>query len=167
MEPTLFWTIFGAIGSSLGALIGALALIIALKAYFQPITIALSARLTSGCIIAENIAINIYSISVSNKGLREVSISSITLQVGRKNLYVDFITQGTLLAQLLPRYPVRLSQGTSVSLHLPYEKFNSEMKRNVESSQINPKDRISIAVRDETDATHLFRTKFRVKDFCK
>ena len=161
------WTIIGAIGSSLGAIIGAIALIVALKAYFQPARVALSAKMSAGFIINPSLSFNVYSIDVYNKGLRDVSISNISLRTGDKTMFLDLIPQGTIVEAFEPHFPVRLTQGTSVSFHLPYEKFNREIKRMVDDRQLNLKDKVRIAVKDGTDGTHLFKTKFKIESFCK
>ena len=167
MEPTLLWTIIGAIGSSLGAIVGAIALIVALKAYFQPIRVALSAKISAGFIMNRNTSINVYSIDVSNKGLRDVTVTNISLRAGNQTIFLDFMLQNTPLAYFEPHYPATLTQGTSVTFHLPYEKFNNEIARCVRQSQLNPEERVLIAVRDGTDGIHLFKTRYRIKNFCK
>ena len=167
MNPTLCWTIIGAIGSSLGALIGAIALIIALKAYFQPLKIALSAKISNGIIANQLESFSVYSISVHNKGIREITVTNISLKVGDRTLFLDMLPQGTVLMPYEPQFPVKLSQGTSVALHLPYDRFNLEIARLVKQSHLNLNERVMIAVRDGTDAVHQFKTGLRVKSFIR
>lgn len=165
MDSTLFWTIFGAIGSSLGALIGAIALIIALKAYMQPIRISMSAKIQWGSIVNQIYSEDVYSIDVVNKGIRPVTVKNVSLQVADKTLFLDTIWQGRTLSAFEPKFPVRLDQGNSVTVYLPYDKFRIDITNLVINERINEQDRIYIVIRTADDTTLKFKTKEKVSTF--
>ena len=48
MDPSLKWTIIGALGSWAGAIMGVEAILIAIKAYIQPMRIKLKASMSNG-----------------------------------------------------------------------------------------------------------------------
>ena len=65
MDPSLKWTIIGALGSWAGAIIGVAAILIAIKAYIQPIRIKLKASMSNGIMTVSGVTFHAYTVSVS------------------------------------------------------------------------------------------------------
>lgn len=90
MDWNLFWSAFGAIGSTLGSFITAIALIVAIKQYKQPLKKRIDVDVYKVCnCINEKELVELYCISVKNRGVRPITIQSICVEFDKMSVIVD------------------------------------------------------------------------------
>lgn len=87
MDWNLFWNAFGAIGTTVGSLITACAVVIAVKQYKQPLDKLIKVQFSSAIASILGKSVALYCISIKNKGIRTVEISSINVK-GKKEEFV-------------------------------------------------------------------------------
>ena len=165
MDKALLWTIIGAIGSSFGAMIGSVALIIAIKAYLLPIKRNIKATLTSGFFINETMSIDVFSIQVTNSGVRPITVGSIGLGYDEHTIFLDSVPRNTVLQFFEPKYPVKLEQGSYVTFYLPRDLFIAGMIEQFGNKPELHNKKMYIKVSDDSTTGLKIKTHYYLKDF--
>lgn len=150
----LFWTAFGAIGTTIGSLITAIAVAVAVRQYRAPLVKRLKISFNSAFVGDTDL----FSIDVSNAGIRPVNISNIYLNTGTKNLilnYAQFSIPGSLPEI---RFPVALQPEQKVTMLLDRSKLISFLESETRKGMFKTSMRLRVAVTDQTGGWHYHNT---------
>lgn len=161
------WTIIGAIGSWAGAVMGVIAILIAVKAYIQPFQVKLKASMASGIVATQNQTFMVYTITVSNIGIRAVTIDSIMLSTKRKNYYIAKLEENGLLGFFSSQFPVLLEPGCVASMYFEKEKLDSELGILFEKNEESHHELVKININAAGEADIRKKSSFRVSDFLR
>ena len=165
MDWNLFWTAFGAIGTTLGSLITASAVVVAVIQYKEPLVKRIKITFTSAIPLASEIENRLFRIGVSNTGIRPINISNIYINVGKKNLMINY-AQFSLAGVLPPLlFPVELQPEHEIVMYLDEQKIAQYFSDSLAQSKFYANTLVKIAVTDKTGGWHYHSTKLSVKDF--
>lgn len=167
MDMSLKWTIIGALGSWAGAIMGVVAILIAIKAYIQPMRIKLKASMANGIMAVTGITFQSYTISVSNIGMRTVTIDSITLSTSKKNYLLSALEMNTALAAYQPEFPIKLEQGAKVDMFFQKYKLDSQLADLLIKNSEDSTETVMININISGEKDLKIKTLFKVGDFIK
>ena len=167
MFTELFWTAFAAIGTTLGSLVTAIAVVIAVSQYRQPLIKKVKITASVGFPVMDNgiSGDNYYCISVSNIGARNVNISNVYIQFGRKKgrkLIINDIEVPYLKKVNFPRI---LEPEAHFEMFLDYETLMSGIRKTYENGEISKSDNVMILVTDNSGGNYYKKIGVNVKKF--
>ena len=167
MDWTLFWTAFGAIGTTLGSLITAIAVVVAVKQYKEPLIKRINITFKSAIPVGMNVDNFLYCISVSNSGIRPITISNIYLNVGSKNLMINN-AQFSVYGFIQPlSFPVELQPEKEVNMYLDEQVVAHFFSDAIKNNHFDSETIVKIAVTDTTNGWHYHSTKMTVGSFAR
>lgn len=168
-DPTLRWTMIGAMGSWAGSVFGAIALIISLFALWLPQKVKLKVEIGTGMMMSQVPGIgkiDAYIITVKNVGMRPVTVNNVYLNFGGRkmgDIFVGVLNQGSPLQMYTPQFPKRLDQGESFEYYLLRDKLVIALKHYEDKT---PKDTpLFIRVDEVTTGNKYHKTKWTLKTF--
>lgn len=168
-DPTLCWTMIGAMGSWAGSVFGAIALIISLFALWLPQKVKLKVEIGTGMMMSQVPGIgkiDAYIITVKNVGMRPVTVNNVYLNFGGRkmgDIFVGVLNQGSPLQMYTPQFPKRLDQGESFEYYLLRDKLVIALKHYEDKT---PKDTpLFIRVDEVTTGNKYHKTKWTLKTF--
>lgn len=168
-EPSLRWTMIGAIGSWAGSIFGAIALVISLFALWLPQKVKLMVSMSSGMMISQAPdvdRIDAYIITVKNIGMRAVTIKNVYLNFGGKkksNIWVGMLNQGSPLQLYTPEFPKRLESGESFDYYLWRDKLLDGLRHYEKDTPRNIK--FYVCVDEVTTGQKYHKTTWTLKTF--
>ena len=163
MDWNLFWSAFGAIGTTFGSLITAVAVIVAVHQYRQPFVKKIKTDFSVGIPIMTNNTCGdlIFTISVSNTGIRDIEVTNIYLNVGSKNLVLNKVCIMDVA------FPHLLEQEKSLSMYIPCSSIAVQIASMVASGEINEKTKIKVLTTDSAGKKYYFKTKYSAGSIIK
>lgn len=167
MDPSLKWTIIGALGSWAGAIMGVAAILIAIKAYIQPMRIKLKASMSNGIMTVSGVTFHTYTISVSNIGMRAVTVDSIMLSTSKKNYFLSALEMNTALAAYQSEFPIKLEQGTKADMYFQKYKLDSQLADLLIKNSEDSAETVMININIAGEKDLKVKTPFKVGDFIR
>lgn len=167
MEPSLKWTIIGALGSWAGAIMGVAAILIAIKAYIQPMRIKLKGSMSDGIMLVDGITFQAYTISVSNIGMRTVTVDSIILSTSKTNYFLSALEMNTVLGDYQPKFPLKLEPGAKADMFFQKYKLNSQLGDLLNKNSEDPAETVMIKINLAGEKDLKVKTPFKVGDFIR
>ena len=163
MDWNIFWSAFGAIGTTFGSLITAVAVIVAVYQYRQPFVKKVKTNFSVGIPIMTNNACGnlIFTICVSNTGIRDIEVTNIYLNIGSKNLVLNNVCMMDV------SFPQLLEQEKSLSMYIPCASVAAQMASMVASGEINEKTKVKVLTTDSSGKQYYFKTKYSVESIIK
>ncbi|WP_029201533.1 hypothetical protein [Oribacterium sp. NK2B42] len=167
MDPSLKWTIIGALGSWAGAIMGVAAILVAIKAYIQPMRIKLKASISNGIMTVAGITFQAYTVSLSNIGMRTVTIDSIMLSTSKKNYFLSALEMNTALAVYQPEFPIKLEQGAKTDMYFQKYKLDSQLAYLFIKNSEDATETVMININIAGEKDLKVKTSFKVGDFIR
>lgn len=158
MDWDLFWSAFGAIGTTVGSMITAIAVVVAVYQYKQPLKKRIRISFSSGIIVfpLDDSDDQIYTINVSNTGIRPVVLTNIYFRVGKNNLVLNNLEHSDLSK---PKFPCTLNQEEAVSMHISSLRLRAILAKMIAENKISGRAKIKILVTDTTGGEYFHKTK--------
>jgi len=159
---------FGAIGTTIGSLITAIAVVVAVVQYKQPLIKRVSIAFgTAFPVFDFGLGKSYYSITLANTGIRQIIITNIYLNAGKKNIVVN-----NLMADLDPNnpgsdFPKVLSPESSFAVFVSYEDLSNAFNDLLNRKEIRPNQKIRILATDTTAGKHYGKIKITAKRIAK
>lgn len=156
----LFWTAFGAIGTTIGSMITAIAVAIAVKQYRQPLTKYIE--------VSHGIQFPIYDyglgpagiyISIKNKGIRTINVSSVYLK-GKSKLYLNNIQYPGLSSV---SFPTELRPEDNINFSMELVKFEHEIEKMVAQGVIKRNCNLRIVISDTLGKEYFDKKKVKIR----
>ena len=146
---------------------GVAAILIAIKAYIQPMRIKLKASMSNGIMTVSGVTFHAYTISVSNIGLRTVTVDSITLSTSKKNYFLFTLEMNTALVAYQPEFPIKLDQGAKADMFFQKYKLDSQLADLLSKNSENPAETVMININIAGEKDIKVKTPFKVGDFIR
>ena len=169
-DPSLKWTIIGALGSWAGSIFGAIALVISILAFWLPQKVKINVAVSTGMMItelSETGKIDAYIVTVKNAGMRAITVDNVYLNFDRRkelgDIFVGMLNKDSLLEAHTPRFPKRLEQGESFDYYLLKEKLDTALGHYEEKTPRNTP--LFIRVDEVTQGSQYYRTKWTLGSF--
>lgn len=167
---SLRWSIIGAIGSWAGSIFGAMALIISILAFLLPQKVRIKVETSTGFMLSQVPGvdrIDAYIVTVSNVGIKPVSITNLYLHFGKikkenGDIFIGALNIDSLLQAYTPKFPVRLDQGESFSYYLLKDKLDNALYHLEKSPLDSP---LYIRIDEVITGNKYYKTKFTLKTF--
>lgn len=167
---SLRWSIIGAIGSWAGSIFGAIALIISILAFSLPQKAKIKVEASTGFMLSQVPGvdrIDAYIVTVSNVGIKPISITNIYLHFGKikkenGDIFIGALNIDSLLQAYTPKFPVRLDQGESFSYYLLKEKLDNALYLLEKSSLDSP---LYVRIDEVITGSKYYKTKFTLRTF--
>lgn len=164
MDWNIFWSAFGAIGTTVGSMITAIAVVIAVKQYRQPITKVIEVTFGSALTV-ERQPMELYTISIKNRGVRPVVINSINAQGNKKNLFLN--NMHVPLEEKYKKFPARIEPEECATFYFVAEDFRGEMQKMVDLKVLKKRMKFKVFVTDSLGDYHFCKNNVRVKKLLK
>lgn len=163
MDWNIFWSAFGAIGTTLGSLITAGAVAVAVKQYKQPITKLIKVGFNSSIAMdINNRPVELYTLSVKNRGVRLVVINSVNLKGYKHNLFMNLM-QSKLFDY--KNFPSEVQPEECVDYYFEANKFRDELKKMVQDGYLKKSQNLIVFVQDSLGDEYYCDTKVKVRKF--
>ncbi len=158
------WTKIGAIGSCIGAGLSLFAVIISLLAYNLPLRNRLRVSMGSAFGLSDSKAIEFYTITIENQGVRAVTVDDVLISIGNnaRNIVLWRSGELSIVHPDSAEIPKRLDAGESMILYLYKLRFDLTIK-NFPNDGRN--ERLFIIIDSASRGKKYFKTKARVDDF--
>ena len=162
MDWNLFWNAFGAIGTTIGSMITAITVVVAVYQYKQPLKKRIRITFNSGIIVfpLDDSDDKIYSINVSNTGIRPVVLTNIYFRVGKNNLVLNNLEHAHCAKV---QFPYTLNQEEAVSMHISCLHLKSVLEKLIAEHKISGSAKIKILVTDTTGGEYFHNTRCKVR----
>lgn len=165
MDWNIFWSAFGAIGTTIGSLITAIAVVVAVKQYKQPITKLIKVEFNSSIAVDINNKTHMmYTLSVKNKGVRDVVINGLYVKGKGSNLFINNMQTKMTEFKVLP---IMVGAEQCIEFYFNASDFQEEIKRMIESKHIDKQQKFVVFVIDSLGDSYFCKTKIRVGQLVK
>lgn len=161
MDWNIFWSAFGAIGTTIGSLITAGAVVVAVKQYKQPITKIVKVGFNSSMAMdINNKPLELYTLSVKNRGIRLVTINSIYVKGSKHNLFMNLMQSKFVEYK---NFPTEVQPEECVNYYFEAKKFRDELKKMVQNKYLKKNQNLIVFVQDALGDEYYCNTKVKVK----
>ena len=165
MDWNVFWSAFGAIGTTIGSLITAIAVVVAVKQYRQPITKLIKVEFNSSIAIDINNKTHaLYTLSVKNKGVRNVIISSLYVKGDNKNLFINNMQMKMAEFKILP---LEVEPEHCVEFYFDVSEFKTEIAKMIKLKHIKKNQKFIVFVTDALGDSYFCKTNIKVGQLIK
>lgn len=160
MNWDTFWSAFGAIGTSLGSLITAIAVVVAVVQYRQPLIKRIRITLSTAIPISDfGPGEMFYCITVSNTGVRSITVTNVYLGTRKKKLMINNLMRDLDPNHRGSEFPQELPPEGCFSVYLHYGEIAEAFHDSLSKKAIRARQRLNISVTDTTGGNHIVKTK--------
>ena len=161
MDWNVFWSAFGAIGTTIGSLITAGAVVVAVKQYKQPITKLIKVGFNSSFVMDMNKnPMELYTLSIKNRGVRPVTINGIYTKGYKQNLFMNLMQSKFVEYKI---FPVDVQPEECVNFYFEASKFRETLREMSQNKYLKKGQKLIVFAQDSLGDEYYCDTKIKVK----
>ena len=167
MNSSEIWTVIGAMGSWAGAIMSLLAMVIAIKAYIQPMRVKVKGSISQGVAASGAVMKPLLIITVVNNGVRSATINSITLATKKRKYIIPLADRTILLHSENIGFPVKLEPGAVIRMTLDKYRLKQYMASILEETKEDHSSKMWICVDISEYKDIRIETHMKLKDLAE